>query len=91
MAMNLSRIVFAVIEDGAGWAVESGGSILDRRANKEEAKAAAHKRARSSQDSGRACMVRVNGEHGFVTRTDRDMARAGPRAGDSCPGLPSRT
>lgn len=78
MRDSLNRTVFAVIEDGNGWAVESGGAILDRRKDKDEAKAAAHRRARTSQDAGRACMVRVSGEHGFTTSANRDSMRNGP-------------
>lgn len=78
MRDDISRTIFAVVEHGKGWAVESGGQILDRRADKDEAKAAAHRRARSFQDSGRPCMVRVSGEHGFATASNRDAARAGP-------------
>lgn len=78
MAIEINRTIFAVIEDGDGWAVESGGAILDRRRDKDEAKAAAHRRARSSQDKGHACMVRISGEHGFVTRTSRDSVRGAP-------------
>jgi hypothetical protein len=78
MRLEVSRKIFAVIEDGDGWAVESGGAILERRGDKDEAKAAAHRRARSEQDAGRPCMVRVNGEHGFTARADRDSVRGAP-------------
>jgi hypothetical protein len=81
MAMELARTIFAVIEYGDGWAVESGGSILERKSDKDEAKAAAHRRARKSQDAGRACMVRVSGENGFVTKSDRNGARQVAAAG----------
>jgi hypothetical protein len=37
----------------------------DHTIDREEAKAAANKRARALQDSGRACQVRVTGEHGY--------------------------
>jgi hypothetical protein len=47
------------------WAVEHQGVFTDHTAEKEEAKAAANKRARVLQDQGRACQVRVTGEHGF--------------------------
>lgn len=78
MRDDMDRTIFAVIEDGEGWCVESSGTILDRRDEKDEAKAAAHRRARTMQDSGKPCMVRVSGEHGFVTRSTRDLARQGP-------------
>jgi hypothetical protein len=47
------------------WAVEHHGEFFDHTGDKEEAKAAANKRARALQDSGRPCQVRVSGEHGF--------------------------
>lgn len=65
MQNQVDRAVFTVHQAKTGWIVESGGTVLNRCASKDEAKAAAHKRARASQDAGRACMVRVSGEHGF--------------------------
>lgn len=59
------RAVFTVARHDGGWAVEHGGDFLDHSPDKEEAKAAANKRARALQDQGRACQVRVSGEHGF--------------------------
>ena len=46
-------------------AVEHNGDYYDHSPDKEIAKAAANKRARQAQDGGRACQVRVSGEHGF--------------------------
>lgn len=78
MVMNVVRTLFTVFKDERGWVVESAGKILGRHADKEEAKAAAYKRARVSQDAGKPCMVRVSGEHGFVAKSDDDIARLGP-------------
>jgi len=47
------------------WAVEHQGTYSDHTLDREEAKAAANKRARALQDAGRPCQVRVTGEHGF--------------------------
>lgn len=59
------RIVFTVAPHEGAWAVEQDGAFTDHTPNKEEAKAAANKRARAAQDQGRPCLVRVSGEHGF--------------------------
>lgn len=60
-----AREIFTVARDGGQWAVEHDGRYSDHSATKEEAKAAANKRARAAQDAGRPCLVRVSGEHGF--------------------------
>lgn len=60
-----NRMIFTVARHETGWAVEHEGEYLDQCSNKEEAKAAANKRARAAQDAGRPCQVRVSGEHGF--------------------------
>jgi hypothetical protein len=59
------REVLTVARDEGRWAVEYRGAFSDHTSEKEEAKAAANKRARVLQDEGRACQVRVSGEHGF--------------------------
>jgi hypothetical protein len=59
------REVLTVSRDQGRWAVEHRGIFSDHSPEKEEAKAAANKRARLLQDEGRACQVRVSGEHGF--------------------------
>lgn len=59
------RIVFTVARHDGYWAVEQDGDFSDHSLDKEEAKAAANKRARVAQDKGQACLVRVSGEHGF--------------------------
>jgi hypothetical protein len=69
-----TRLVFTVAPYKGGWAVEHEGVYLDASASKEEVKAAANKRARASQDSGKPCQVRVSGEGGFFV-TNRAMAR----------------
>jgi hypothetical protein len=61
------RTIFTVARHEGRWAVEHDGEFSDHSLDKEEAKAAANKRARAAQDSGQACQVRVSGEHGFFT------------------------
>ncbi len=65
MRDTLDRIVFTVVRHDGQWAVEQGGAYSDHSPDKDEAKAAANKRARAAQDEGRPCQVRVSGEHGF--------------------------
>ncbi|MEO6338569.1 MAG: hypothetical protein ABIO39_00905 [Caulobacteraceae bacterium] len=62
-----ARTVITVSRLETGWAVEEGGEFYDRTPNKDEAKAAAHKRARAAQDAGRPCQVRVDGETGYFS------------------------
>ncbi|WP_394763010.1 hypothetical protein [Phenylobacterium sp.] len=59
------RETLTVARHEGRWAVEHQGVFSDHTAEKEEAKAAANKRARALQDEGRPCQVRVSGEHGF--------------------------
>ena len=59
------RETLTVVRHEGGWAVEHMGVFSDHTIDREEAKAAANKRARALQDSGRACQVRVTGEHGY--------------------------
>ena len=59
------RAVFTVIRHDGQWAVEHAGEFFGHSTDKEVAKAAANKRARAAQDSGRPCQVRVHGELGF--------------------------
>ena len=59
------RTIFTVIRHDGAWAVEHGGEYFGHSADKEVAKAFAYKRARQMLDGGRACQVRIYGEHGF--------------------------
>ncbi len=59
------REIFTVARHEGRWAVEHEGVFSDHSIDKEEAKAAANKRARVLMDAGRPCLVRVSGEHGF--------------------------
>jgi hypothetical protein len=59
------RVIFTVARHDGRWAVEHKGEFSDHSLDKEEAKAAANKRARAAQDAGQPCLVRVSGEHGF--------------------------
>jgi hypothetical protein len=65
MRAELDRAVLTVLRHDGGWAVEHDGEHFGQSADKEVAKASAHKRAREFQDAGRPCQVRVSGEHGF--------------------------
>jgi hypothetical protein len=59
------RVILTVLRHDGAWAVEHGGEHFGHSSDKEVAKASANKRARQIQESGRACQVRVSGEHGF--------------------------
>jgi len=63
------RAVFTVIRHDGQWAVEHAGEYFGHSPEKDVAKAAAHKRARAAQDSGRPCQVRVHGEQGYYAAT----------------------
>lgn len=65
MRMMTDRAVLTVLPHDGGWAVEFEGEMFGRSADKEIAKAAANRRAREMYDKGRACQVRISGEHGF--------------------------
>lgn len=65
MKIGLDRLVLTVCRDNGVWAVEEEGSFFGHSTDKEVVKASANKRAREVQDHGRACQVRVSGEHGF--------------------------
>lgn len=65
MRMDLQRAIFTVSRRGGAWMVEHEGESFGHSSDKEVAKASAHKRARELQAGGRACEVRVFGEHGF--------------------------
>jgi hypothetical protein len=66
MRITPDRAIFTVATHMGGWAVEHGGAFFDQCADKEEAKAAANKRARAAQDEGRPCQVRISGEPFFA-------------------------
>ncbi|HEX5262279.1 MAG TPA: hypothetical protein VFW13_02050 [Phenylobacterium sp.] len=59
------RETVTVARHDGRWAVEHRGEFFGHTSEKEEAKASANKRARALADEGRACQVRVSGEHGF--------------------------
>ncbi|MGH6992087.1 MAG: hypothetical protein ACRED8_08720 [Caulobacteraceae bacterium] len=65
MRMVTDRAVFTVEWREGLWMVEHGGDYFGHSPDKEVAKAAAAKRMRQVYDSGRACQIRVTGEHGF--------------------------
>jgi hypothetical protein len=59
------RAIFTVGRHNGGWAVEYGGEFFGQSPDKEIAKAEAAKRMRVLQDGGKACQIRIIGEHGF--------------------------
>lgn len=65
MRMIPNRAVLAVVRLEGRWAVQLDGELFGESPDKEIAKAAANRRAREVQDSGRACQVLVSGEAGF--------------------------
>ncbi len=64
-----NRSVLTVLRHEGAWSVELDGEHFGQSADKEVAKAAAHRRASSLQASGQPCQIRVSGEHGFWGRT----------------------
>jgi hypothetical protein len=65
MRADMDRTILSVVRHDGAWAVEEDGRFFGPSSEKEVAKASANKRAREMQDGGRACQVRVSGEHGF--------------------------
>ena len=65
MRMVPDRAVLTVTRREGVWRVEYDGEAFGHSSDKEIAKAAAHRQARQMLDGGRACEVRVSGEHGF--------------------------
>jgi hypothetical protein len=65
MRMLPDRAVLTVTRLDGVWRVEHEGETFGHSPDKEIAKAAANRHARQMQDGGRACQVRVYGEHGF--------------------------
>jgi len=59
------RDIFTIAPHEGGWAVVHNGEFHDASADKDEVRAAAHRRARASHDAGRPCQVTVQGESGF--------------------------
>lgn len=65
MRADSERAIFTVSRQSGAWVVEHNGENFGHSADKEVAKAFAHKRARELLALGRGCEVRVYGEHGF--------------------------
>ena len=59
------RDVYTVTPHDGGWAVEHNGEFSDHSPTKDEARAAAHKRARAAHDAGRPVQVTISEETGF--------------------------
>ena len=65
MRMILDRAVLVVQRREGVWMVELDGEVFGQSRDQNDAKAAANRRARQIQDTGRACQVQVKGETGF--------------------------
>lgn len=65
MRMVSDRAVLTVTRLEKVWCVDQDGQQFGHSPDKEVAKAAANRQARAIMDSGRACQVRILGEHGF--------------------------
>jgi len=65
MQPQTDRAVLTVIRHEGEWAVELEGELFGHSRDREISKAAAHRRAREMQESGRPCRVWVSGETGF--------------------------
>jgi len=67
MKIDLDRAVFTVTRNDGVWAVEHEGRFFGHSPDKEIAKAAANRQARTTLDGGRPCLVRISGETGFFS------------------------
>ncbi len=65
MRIDVDRTVLTVRQEDGLWRVDHGGEPFGHSADKEEARAAAHRHARTMFDQGRACRVQVYGELGY--------------------------
>lgn len=65
MRMVPDRAVLTVTRHEGVWSVEHEGEHFGHSPDKEIAKAAANRHARTMLDGGQACEVRVYGETGF--------------------------
>jgi hypothetical protein len=63
---SIARAVFTVVRRPENWAVEHGGDDLDCFNTKEEAMAAATRRANASQNAGRPAQIRFADEPSFI-------------------------
>lgn len=63
------RAVLTVSLHEGQWFVDHDGEQFGHSIHREEAKAAANRRARALQDDGQPCQVRTMGEHGFWPAT----------------------
>jgi hypothetical protein len=64
MRMTPDRAVLTVNKQAGVWCVEHEGEHFGHSPDKDEANAAAHRRAREMLDRGKPCQVRVYGETG---------------------------
>ncbi len=62
----VQRIVITVCRKAGLWAAEEEGIFFATSADKDIVKASAAKRAQVCFGQGKACQIRISGEHGFV-------------------------
>lgn len=62
----MQRVLITVRLKAGLWAAEEEGVFFAASADKDIVKASAVKRARVCIGEGRACQIRISGEHGFA-------------------------
>lgn len=62
----IQRVVITVRRKAGLWAAEEEGVFFDTSVDKDIVKASAAKRAQACFGQGRACQIRISGEHGFL-------------------------
>jgi hypothetical protein len=63
---SIARAIFTIVRRSPDWAVEHAGIDLDCFKTKEEAMAAATRRANASQNSGKPAQIRFADEPSFM-------------------------
>ena len=62
----IQRVIITVRRKAGLWAAEEEGVFFETSADKDIVKASAAKRAQACYGQGRACQIRISGEHGFL-------------------------
>lgn len=62
----IQRVVITVCLKAGLWTAEEEGVFFAASADKDVVKASASKRAQACFGEGRACQIRISGEHGFA-------------------------
>ncbi len=62
----IQRVIITVRRKAGLWAAEEEGVFFETSADKDIVKASAAKRAQACFGQGRACQIRISGEHGFL-------------------------